>query len=67
MDVLGFLDNLSGISEEALIKHLMEVGFNRTKAEENIKCFKNRYFLGFGKKYWTRSKLQRIVECWLRF
>ena len=67
-NVLGYLDKLSDISDEALITHFKEVkSFSRTKAIENIKYFKKQVFLNFGKWYWIQLKLQQIVGFWLRY
>ena len=47
-NVLGYLDKLSDISDEALITHFKEVkSFSRTKAIENIKYFKKQVFFKF--------------------
>ena len=49
--VIGYIDKLAGISEEALIKHLMEVKkFTRTKSEANLRWFKKKFSLDFGEK-----------------
>ena len=46
--VIGYIDKLSDISDEILIKHLHEVKrFSRTKCEENIKYFKKQVFFKF--------------------
>ena len=47
-NVIGFISKLSNISEESLIKHLMEiVGFGRKRAEDNIKYFKKQVYFKF--------------------
>ena len=46
--VIGYIDKLSDISDEILIKHLHEVKrFSRSKCEENIKYFKKQVFFKF--------------------
>jgi len=38
--VIGFIDNLSDISDQVLIKHLQEVkGLSRARCYDNIKYF----------------------------
>jgi len=49
--IIGYIDKLSDISDQILIKHLMEVkGFSKTKCIENIAFLNNRYFASFGKQ-----------------
>jgi hypothetical protein len=47
--VIGFIDKLSDISDQVLIKHLQEVnkGLSRTRCEDNIKFFKRQIFFKF--------------------
>ena len=46
--VIGYIDKLTDISEEELIKHLMTVQkFSRTKSEANIRWFKKTVFFTF--------------------
>jgi len=41
--IIGYIDKLSDISVQILIKHLMEVkGFRKTKCIENIAFFKKQ-------------------------
>ena len=46
--IIGYIDKLSDISDQILIKHLIEVkGFSKTKCLENISYFKKRIFCKF--------------------
>jgi len=46
--IIGYIDKLSDISVQILIKHLMEVkGFSKAKCMENIAFFKKRIFFKF--------------------
>jgi hypothetical protein len=46
--IIGYIDKLSDISDQILIKHLMEVkGFSKTKCLENISYFKKQIFFKF--------------------
>jgi len=46
--VIGYIDKLTDISEEELIKHLTEVKkFSRSKSEANIRWFKQIIFCTF--------------------
>ena len=67
-NVLGYLDKLSDISDEALITHFKEVkSFSRTKAIENIKYFKKQVFFKFWEMVLDSIKLHQIVGFWLRY
>ena len=46
--VIGYIDKLADISDEELIKHLMEVKkFSRSKSEANIRWFRKKVFYTF--------------------
>ena len=46
--IIGYIDKLSDISDQILIKHLMEVKrFSKTKCLENISYFKKQIFFKF--------------------